>query len=158
MLKILGSIIILSVGMYFSSGLIREQESKLKIAEALIDFIEHIRASIYTSRLPLSEIYSSYKNEFLDKCGFIFQLNKGGIENAVSTVEKNVSQRAKLALDDLGGRLGGINTECQIRMCEEAVKILRDEYTHQKELFAEKKKMYGALPILMAISIIIMIL
>lgn len=158
MLKIIGAIIIISVGIFFSSKLCKEQTSKLSVASSLIDFTEHIRASIYTSRLPLDEIFSTFTAPALADCGFEYQLNQNGLNAALCTVSPTVSPRSMAVLENLASGLGGINTDIQLRLCEETVTVLREEYSKQKEFFSEKKKMYRALPILLAASVVILML
>lgn len=158
MLKIIGSIIIITVGIYISHRLCTDQSVKLNVTEALIDFTEHIRSSIYTSRLPLSEIYATFNDNKLQICGFSYQLTQNGLKSALRTVSDHLSPRSMTSLESFADNLGGINTDTQLRLCEETSKILREEYKKQEELFSKKNKMYKTLPILFATSIIIMMI
>ena len=158
MLKIIGSMMIISAGTFFSHTLCTSQRKKLSTTDALIDFTEYIRSSIYTSRQPLLDIYASFKDTRLSECGFIFQLNQNGIRSAINIVSKDVTERSFSSLENLAENLGGINTETQLKLCEETSKLLREELKKQEDMYSKKEKMYKTLPLLMASSIIIMMI
>lgn len=158
MLKVFGSMIIIAAGIFIGNRLCAEQRRCLEITAALADFTEHIRTSIYTSRLPLTEIYSSFTYNILESVGFSYQLEQNGLKSALKNVSDNISSKSLQALISLADNLGGINTDTQLKLCEETSKILREEYKKQEDAFYQKKKIYKTLPILFATSIIIMMI
>ncbi len=158
MLKIIGSFIVLTVGVYFGNKLYTEQRNKINTTEALIDFTEYIRTSIYTSRMPLPEIYTSFENRILLERGFIHQLNQHGLKSALKTVSECISDKSLASLNSFSENIGGMNTDTQLKLCEETSKLLMEEYKKQEDTFSKKEKMYKTLPILFATSIIIMMI
>ena len=158
MLKIFGSAIVLLVGIYLGNKLCSEQRIKLITIEALIEFTEFIRTSIYTSRMPLMEIYALFDNKSLHERGFIYQLNQHGLKSALCTVSEYISDKSLTTLNSFADNIGGMNTDTQLKLCEETTKLLNEEYKKQENIFSKKERIYKTLPILFATSIIIMMI
>lgn len=158
MLKVIGAALILFAGVHTSYKLTAELKDKVEVISALADLTDHIGRCIYTERLPQSDIFRSFSSKALEKYGFIIQLNRNGLISALETVKKLIPQNTEQAITTLAIRLGGINTDTQIKLCNETSKLLREEYNKQKNSYLDKRKMYRSLPILLAASIIIMTL
>ena len=107
MLKIFGSAIVLLVGIYLGNKLCSEQRIKLITIEALIEFTEFIKTSIYTSRMPLMEIYALFDNKSLHERGFIYQLNQHGLKSALCTVSEYISDKSLTTLNSFADNIGG---------------------------------------------------
>ncbi len=158
MLKLTGAIFILIAG-FLSGSLITEKKKKrLEIITALIDLTEHIRSSIQTARLPLNEIYQLFNNDVLESCGFTDSLKNRGLFYALETIKGTIGQHVYDSMLVTSSKLGGIDTTEQIGLCDYTIKKLQNEQQKEREQFTEKQRLYKTLPILCALSVIILIL
>lgn len=156
MLKAIGLLLLISAAVWTGSSAASHLKVKTDLTGALITFTEHIRASIYTSRLPLAEIFSSFSNDALEKSGFVYQLRQNNLRAATTVISGSISKDTENALIYLSDNLGGIDPDSQIKICEHTIDLLRAEEKKQKEMYAEKLKLCRSLPILVALSVIIL--
>ena len=158
MLKLTGVLIIIACSVYYGRILERGADKKLRLTEALLSLVGYIEASIKTSRLPLGEIFASFKSETLSELGFLDSLCKTGIEESLEILEGSISEQAMSAMSYLGKHLGGIDAEGQLRICAYTEDMLKKDVEILKTELVEKKRLYRLLPLLAGMSVIILIM
>ena len=158
MLKLLGALLILTSGIFCSRLICEKKKKRLKTINALIELLEHIRSSIQTARLPLNDIYELFNNDALESCGFNYILKTQGLQIALDSIKDIIGTNIYDAVIVTSAKLGGINISEQIGMCNYSINKLQNEHQKEREQFTEKQKLYKALPILCALSVIILIL
>lgn len=158
MIKLIGSVVILVSCWICGKHLSKKTDLTLHVAEALVSFVAYTENSIKTLRIPLNEIYSSFKSPILENVGFIYALNNQGLYYAIKKVEHIVSPEMFNLLSFMEKHLGGINVENQCNLCKSIEESLKNEVQKAKKKHSEKKRMYQMLPILCGLSLIILII
>ena len=157
MLKLLGAVIVLSACVLYGNLLTKKEEEGVLIAEALCSFVIYLSTSIKTARSPLKSIFESFGNTDLERCGFIDALRRDGLPCAVNSIENIISKDTYDTLIYLENNIGGIDVESQLKMCSYVEVKLREEFIKAKNTFESKKRIYGTLPVLAGLSLIILI-
>lgn len=129
-----------------------------RLTVALCDLVKRTGEDIAVLCRPLDEIFGTYKSDALEEAGFLCVLREKGFYNAVLTVEPLISDDAAEILKPFAERLGGGDREAQTALCKRTAQRLFDLSEKEREKLTEKTKMYRALPLLCALSAVILIL
>ena len=130
----------------------------VRMSESLRDLVKRIGDDIDVLCRPLDEIYSTYSDEILEGTGFLDDLRENGFLRALDTVSDTLPAEAMQILIPFAMRLGGGDRESETALCKRTVMLLTDLIDDKKEKLPEKMKMYRVLPLLCALSVVILIM
>ena len=107
---------------------------------------------------PLGEIFASYSDSLLSQTGFMAELNENGFQKALLSVQNLLPEEAMEILLPFAKRLGGGDREAETALCRRTAALLSELCEKLREKLPEKTKMYRALPLLCALSAVILII
>ncbi len=159
-LKILGSAILVFAAVGGASKLSALAQSRVEQIAAFLSLLRYIKAQVAYFKTPVNEIYLSFENSVLEKCGFISALRENGMISALENTSENLyiekAERELLYL--FACELGGSFKEEQVKSCDYYIESLQLIYTEQKAELPRKKKLYKTVFLTVGIMIIIMFL
>lgn len=156
--KWLGAGILMLSAWLTGTGLIREHQNRLRELEALYDMISCIRDNIEHLMKPLPEIFRIYTNPYLETCGFLAEAKKNGLRRAWENHTTSVSGEAGQLIEEFTRNIGnGYRTE-ELRLCEYTLDRLRKILDHTRTETANQRKLYRSVPMLFALSVILILL
>lgn len=111
-----------------------KERISVKQLDGIIKLIEHIKACVSASLLPLPDIYAAYKCEEKEMAGFLETLKTEGFGKAAETLELPLSARTHIT--SLAATLGRLDGDTQREKLEQTLVILtrvREEYKQETE-------------------------
>jgi len=159
-LKTVGLILIFAACTFFGFSVSRKKREAIEYTGALILLIEYMRLQIRDYRSELGEIYSSYKNDFLSRIGFIDHLRSSGFGVALQNTyrEFGIDDDLYRTLSAFSESLGRSDAQTQTDMCDRIIERLNECKNARQESYANEKKLYSALGILAGALIVIILL
>lgn len=128
------------------------------LTEALRDLVKRTGDDIDMLCRPLGEIFGSYSDSLLSQTGFMAELNENGFQKALMSVQNLLPEEALEILLPFAKRLGGGDREAETALCRRTAALLSELCEKLREKLPEKTKMYRALPLLCALSAVILII
>ncbi len=158
MIEWLGTGSLMIAAWLFSTVLIRDQRNRLREAEALYDMVSCIRDNIEHLMKPLPEIFQNYTNTYLESCGFLPTVRKSDLRTAWTEHTFAVSGETYRLIDEFIRNLGsGYRTE-ELRLCEYTLGRLRKNLDHMQGDAVNQRKLYKTVPMMFALSIILILI
>lgn len=154
-LKTIGIILILTISAVIGFVLSSNLRTRLKNISSLRSFIEHISENIQLYKTPLDEIYSSYYDEYLEKTGFLKDLDSGLYSSAKNSGLLYGDEETKI-IKTISDRLGYGTAEDMGKLCFSSIDKLRYLEDKLKKELPDKQKVYRTISILAGASIVIM--
>jgi len=150
-----GGIILLSARFIGEIG-VHKLKHQAEIEEELIEFVKYIRDQIKNYKRPLAEIVSSFSGTVLSAYGFL----KAIVENTpeVCSEKLPIDENCKKALSLFLRELGKSYCDEQIVLCDEFLFQMSNMLEKAKDEYQGKIKMYRTLPVLAAVSLIIILI
>ena len=154
--KLTGSAAVLMSAVVWSIGRVRVERRKTDELAAFCDFVGYIGENIAHFSRPLPEIYSGYSDAALEESGFFDALSDGGMTAAVRCLgiygEKECTDEIKMFAEKIGG---GYREE-QSGLCEYTKNRLSAMLEKRRSTAHGKEKLYRTIPLLLALSVILM--
>lgn len=160
-IKTLGSATFVVAAIYYGAIMIREERSKLTTSDAICEMIRYVRDNIEHFMKPLPDIFASYRNDTLERIGFLSDVRENGLRDAQLDryFGKNyVDGEVFAVLADFCGKIGGGYRDDEIRLCDYAIARIEKRTAKMKDDFSSKTKIYRTLPPLFALSILLIIM
>lgn len=158
MIEWIGGGILLVAAWLISSDLINNYKTKLCELEALYDMISYIRDNIEYRMKPLPDIFNGYGNEYLEHCGFLEAVRKTDLSQAWLTQKFALSGEAYRLIQDFIKEIGGGYQTEELRLCEYTLVRLHDILEKIHEDSANQLKLYRTVPMMFALSIILILI
>ncbi len=136
----------------------RSLNRSLQLAISLTALVKRIGNDIDTLKKPLNDIYADYVDELLEEAGFLADLRERGFREALEKVKKSLPDGAYDVLYPFAVRIGGMDKETESALCRGTAANLEGIINAAKEKMPEKTKMYRLLPVLCALSVVILII
>ena len=153
-----GSAILLGAAFLWGCERTSKEKKKLSIIGELNSLVRYIESHIRNFRTPLFDIYEQYSSKELMKCGFIETMRADGFLAAVSKVEGILPVETVDHLKKFGKMIGNGYEKEQSELC---LFLSEQLLAKEKKLYGElpkKVKMYRLLPVLLAVTVIILLL
>lgn len=158
MLEWLGAGSLMTAAGIFSIHMIREHRKKLLELEAFFDMISCIRDNIEHLMKPLPEIFQNYNHTYLDSCGFLKNVRETNLQQAWETYVFSCGAEAFRLIDEFIRNIGkGYRTE-ELRLCEYTLGRLRKLMDHVQADTANQLKLYKTVPMMFALSLILILI
>ncbi len=157
-IELTGAAIVIVAAILASFRLIYEYKTNLRELEALYDMISYIRDNIEHLMKPLPEIFASYSNEYLESCGFLSVVRESDLKQAWKGQVFRVKGEAYTLTTDFVNSIGsGYRTE-ELRLCEYTLRRFYDIIEKTRAESKNKIKLYKTVPILLALSVILILI
>ena len=157
-IRCLGAVLLLTAAAGWGFYEIREGRQRIRELEAVRDMVRTVREGIDRLSAPLSEIYASYENPTLAACGFLHLLRTAGMERAVEDTEWRLSPAEQGILSELALHLGRGFREEQTALCRYAEDRLSDALEKRRADEDGRARLWRAIPLLAALSLILLLL
>lgn len=157
--KILGALLLLISSLCFGNSMIKGEAEKINESLAIAELIKYVRDNIEHFVKPLPDIFLSYKNELLEKNGFLTFVRKNGIQKSAEKIDdffhcdRDVISIFRKFCSDIGG---GYRDE-EIRLCSFSLSQLERKIEKIKNDHLSKVKMYRTIPPLFALSVVLIL-
>ena len=160
MIRLAGALLVVGASAtlgFFASAMYREQARQL---EGFVILISHISAQIDGFLSPLSEIFASFKNKSLEKCGFLTALSEMGGAEALSFCRS----RLYLSDEELGelerffSGLGHHSPEEEMRHCAYYEKKMTAFSARAADRLSGKVKICKSFGLLIGVMLAVMLL
>lgn len=160
MLKVIGLSLIITGAFGTALWNVRFQKQRLKINEAMLDIILYIRNRIMFFHEDLNDIYQSYENDVLQKCGFLCELSEGDFIYALnkSRIKDSFDDRTGAALWEFGKKLGKSGIDEQISNCDYCIEVLEKRIACLQEEIPKKSKTYSSLCIIAGLAAVLLLI
>lgn len=158
MIELIGGAILLLAAWLISSDLIGNYKIKLRELEALYDMITYIRDNIEYRMKPLPDIFNLYQNEYLEQCGFLPTVRKTDLSQAWTVQKFKLKGEAYQLIQDFIKEIGcGYQSE-ELRLCEYTLERLHNILDKIHADSANQLKLYRTVPVMFALSIILILI
>lgn len=157
-LEFTGAGIILVSALLLSLGLIRDYRNSLRELEALHQMITYIRDNIDHFMKPLPEIFQTYKNEYLEACGFLPNVRRTDLRQAWDGQTFTLSEDTRTLLTTFVYQIGNGYREEELRLCDYTLTRLNGILEKKRSESKNKLKIYKTVPMLFALSVILILI
>ena len=156
--RCVGAVLLLTAAAGWGYIEIREGRRRIRELEAVLDLIRVVREGIDRLSAPLSEIYAAYENPVLAANGFLFLLRTEGMAKAADGAGWRLSSAELDILRYLAGRLGRGFREEQTALCRYAEDRMTDALEKRRADEAGAARLWRSIPLLAALSLILLLL
>jgi hypothetical protein len=125
MLKFLGALLILSVGVFAAFVSVQYEKRRLSVVDGWIDLILYIRGQIDCYLLPIEDILSSGDRALLEAC--MSPSNAADLPAILASCEIYLDGDAKRTLESFVREIGAGYREEQIKRCDFFIASLRTQ-------------------------------
>ena len=156
--KILGSGILIFAALYFSYIKISASRNKIREISAFIDIISEIKNGIYHFSKPLPEIFSNYNNDYFENNGFLKDITQFSARDVISKYSFVLNNESAEIIKSFFSKIGESYVEDEINLCgytlERLTQIKNSMISDDKNI----GKLYRTIPILAALSVILVLI
>lgn len=160
-IKTAGSATLVFSTIYYGAVMIREERSKLTTADAICEMMRYVRDNIEHFMKPLPDIFASYRNDALERTGFLADVRENGLKYAQIDRhfgKNSVDTEVLAVLNDFCGKIGGGYRDDEIRLCDYSIAQIEKRTAKMKDDFSSKAKIYRTLPPLFALSVLLILI
>ncbi len=150
-----GSSLVLACSLAVAVSVVSEKRKRIRQTEAILELISHVRSKIDQFLTPLDGIFSDFRNEELEACGFSEILRSAGIEEAVVAHTASLSADTEQVLTFFSASLGQSYKEDQLRLCDYCIEKIRAELERENESLKRNVTAYRFAPLIAALFIIL---
>lgn len=154
-LKLLGGLLILFVGGATALGMGAWEKKRIRLLQAWIDLLFHIRTQIDCYLTPIGELLSTADHTLLIACN-----GKGGEETPQALLEHCRSElppEALRLLASFAGEIGGSYREEQVKRCDFYMEALNRILEKEKEALPARLRVRSALCLSAALATAILL-
>ena len=113
-----GASLIVISAIAVSVSAMTESRKRVRDTEAVLELISHAKSDIDCFLTPVDVIFSDFRCDALESCGFMNVLRQSGIEKAVSSRTASFSENTKDILLRFSSSLGRGYREDELRLCD----------------------------------------
>ena len=158
MTAFLGSGLLLFSAWYISLLLIRRHHNNLLATEAFVDMIVYIRDNIDHFSKPLPDIFHIYRNTYLETTGFLPNVRRSDLRQAWQEQSFSFPDDIDNLLDNFIQTIGSGYRPEELRLCDYTLERLRKQIEHLHTDSVNRIKLYKTVPIMLALSLILLLL
>ncbi len=130
-MKWIGALILICTSYFCGRSLASQEGREIEALDSLTSFLKYLRRRIFSERIPLSELFSSYEDDFLEKTGFLAQLRASGRDINLKWQKGlsclSLSKEIEKELLRFGKELGSISLGEQIKRLDSVVSLLESQ-------------------------------
>lgn len=156
--SISGGVVLVVCAFFYGLEKSRVETKKLEMTESMCAFVEYIGQQIETFRTPLQRIFEEFSDERLEKEGFLNILRERGLSASLTQIKEKLPREAFCEMERFSNSLGAGYEKGQAELCSYTVKRLEKTAFEGRERLAQRLRMYRLLPVLLALSLVILLL
>lgn len=143
-MKLVGGLLFVLGAYLLGLKLSKDEEERLLSVDSLIRLLIYMKRKIYSERTPLFIIFSSFRDKYLEECGFLESINRnralseGNFEKALSTMP--FDSDIKTELSRFFGELGTLPLDDQIKRIDYILSLLSERRDSIKKELPDKQK------------------
>lgn len=143
-MTLLGAVILVIAAYGCGIAIASEEGEKLKALEGLIGLLQYFRRRMVAEGTPLYLLFDGYKNEYLERSGFLPRLRSFGNRaprfwgEALEAL--SLEETAKDELLHFGESLGRLELEGQLKNIDSCLSVLVQERERLKKTIPMKQK------------------
>ncbi|MBR7033534.1 MAG: hypothetical protein IKI03_07900 [Clostridia bacterium] len=150
-----GASLVLACSLAVTVSVVSDKRKRIRHTEAVLDLISHVRSNIELFLTPVSGIFSDFRNDDLEACGFSAVLRDSGIEEAVRKGAASLSVETEEVLTFFSSSLGKSYKEDQLRLCDYCGEKIKAELEREREELKRNVGAYRFAPLIFALFIIL---
>ncbi len=150
-----GASLVLGCSLTVTMSFISEKRKRISHTEAILALISHVRSSIDHFLTPVDGIFTEFKNEALESCGFSAVLRDSGICGAVGSHTASLSEETEAILSYFSRSLGGGYKDDQLKLCDHCSEKIEAELEREREELKRNLTAYRFAPLIFALFIIL---
>lgn len=156
--KFVGSAVMIVSALYYSYLLIKNANRKISQLEGLCTLILYIKNNIDSFMRPVGDIINSFDGYDEAMEAFMESARTHGLAAAAENNTLSVGADAYHILRDFSGKIGCGYKEDEIRLCTYCHNAMQDILNRDREDIRKKMKMYKTLPVMSAMSVVLILL
>lgn len=156
--KIFGATLIVSSSLYFSMLKITSVKRRIAELSAFRDMIGFIHDNIEHFTMPLPEIFSEYRNSYLENSGLIERIRKYGIAESLSDYSFSISNDERDILIGFADKLGNGYRNEELNLCKYTDGKLAAAEDRMLSELKNVQKLYITIPLMLALSVILILI
>ena len=150
-----GSCLVLVSAVSVGACAAAESRKRIKYTEAAYDLVCHARQTIDCLLTPVGSIFSDFKNESLEKCGFLKILREDGLTAAVSSRAASFPDGVDELLVRFADSLGNGYKDDQLHLCDYYASKLTETLDRERAELEKNIDAYRFVPALLALFVIL---
>ncbi len=156
-IQIAGTAILLLSAVSYSYILIKNERKKLAQTEDFCRLILYIKNNIDAFMTPIGEIllsFSDYGDSFAD---FMELAKTHGLSHASAHCTLAIEKESLRILEEFSAKIGCGYKDEELRLCQYSYNQMTELLKKERDEIGKKTKMYKTLPIMSAVSILLML-
>lgn len=154
--KLIGAAVLITSAVMWGIFKVRAERKTTDELEELCALVAFIGDNIAHLSRPLPEIFNEFRSNVLESCGFVDALRSGGMKAAVASLSCGESSEITREMSLFSEKLGMGYREEQTKLCNYTEGRLRTMLEERKKSLRDKEKLYRTIPVLLALSVILM--
>ena len=151
---IAGSVLLLSSAAFFSYEKIRMEQARYGSLQEWMRFLNHAENQIRSFRTPYPDILTSFRRQ--EDTPFAQSLAQSGLTAQLSV--SLLPSGAAVVLQEYIEKAGSHYEAEELKLCEYTITALQVILDAEKKNLREKTKLYRTLPLMLALSIVLLFL
>jgi len=156
--KILGSIILLLSAILFGLHKIKSERNKLREISAFLDMVNYVESNIEHYNKPLPDIFEEYSNEYFTSNKLLDNIRAFGINAAIADYSFSIASSVESAVKNFACKIGLGYTDDELNLCKYTYNLLKDSEAKLRLEMRNTEKMYLTIPVLLALSVILILI
>ncbi len=153
MLKIAGALLLLFSALFAGVSLRRDERRRIANLSASVSLLRHARRKIELFQTPTDSLFVDFSDGFDVQIRKIFAEKKA--DEALSILAEQLSPHGEPLLK-FAREIGCGYKEDALHLCDYCIEQMKSAHETAEESFSRRKKLYTSLPLLLAISIIVL--
>lgn len=155
MIRVAGALLLLAAAFGFGVSMRRQEKRHIRALESALTIIQHARRNIELFDTPLDELFSDYP-ESADTALREALQNKP-LGQAIAPLLQDMEEEAEL-MRKFARELGSGYKDDALKLCDYTEKRLEERLRKMKGDYPARAKLYTALPLLFALSVILLLI
>lgn len=157
-IKFIGSVFVISAAVYFGLRKIETERDKIRELIAFSDMIKFIHDNILHFRRPLPEIFSDYRNKYLDKKHLLEHIRIYGIKESLDGYSFAVGSAERDLIISFSQKIGSGYVDDELNLCKYTFEKLLEKGSEMQNEMKNTEKMYLTIPVILALSVILILI
>ena len=157
-----GALLVIIASYLCGFALAKDEGNGLKTLDSLLSLLTYMRRRMNSERIPLFEIFSGFRDEYLEKCGYldIIRSHRNGVSSlwndAVSTLY--VDEETKREYMRFGESLGNLPLDEQLARLDSFCEFITEKKNKLKSTLPDKQKSIKTVCLLLGLMTAIILL
>lgn len=156
-IKLTGAAVVIISSVFYGLCKVKEVRSSIRNMSAFFDLIKYIKDNIEHFVKPVPSILNSYSHHYLEEIGFLREARENGIYRAWKNIETGFSEECREVLHEFFSALGRGYLEDELNRCEYTLKRLGSILESEKNSSKSKEKIYKTIPLMLAVSVVLIL-